>query len=353
MSAIDAIISQLMPSSSSLIGLDIGASSIKVCEVNGNKVEKFYMIPLSEAAIIEDEIQKTEEIVAKIKRAMEEAGIRGKNVAMGLQGPNTLVKRMQVPEGNDDEVEDHILWESEQYIPFGADDSQISHFIIGENEGGGKDVVLTAAREDTILSFEKTVETAGYQAKVVEISSLSLSNLFEHCYSDKLKVYNNGACLIDFGAQSTKIVIYRAGAPIFCKEILIGGVLVTEEIQRQMGVSYEEAEDLKINGDQSGNLPEEIMTIVDEHLAVLFEDVKKSLNFFMSGSGEQKLEICLITGGHSRLPGLAEGLKNIIDIDVNYFDAFRKFKTSKLSEEEKNIFSAQGMIALGLSLRSL
>ncbi len=351
MSGLDNILSQLVPSSGKTIGVDIGSGYIKVCELKGNTISRFGLSALSEAAIIEDEIQKSEELITKIKNTIKEAGCKGKSVAMSIQGPNTVIKRMQVPEGSDDEVEDHILWESEQYIPFGADDAQISFFIIGTNDGGGKDVILTAARDDTIHAFEKVVIEAGYAPKVVEISSLSLANLFEKCYED----YSNSGqtyALIDFGAQTTKVIIYRSGAPLFCKEIPIGGVLVTEEIQRQMGVSYSEAEDLKINGDASGNLPEEIMGIIDEHSQNLFEDVKKSLNFFISGGSDNTIELCLITGGNSRLPGLEEGLEEVLGIDVEFFDPLRKLKVdSSIGEFEIEQMKYMGNIAAGLSMR--
>ncbi|MBL7665521.1 MAG: type IV pilus assembly protein PilM [Bacteriovoracaceae bacterium] len=358
-SLIDSIVSKILPSSGNLVGVDIGSGFIKVCELSGGmatkyKLEKFSMLALTEAAIIEDEIQKKEEIIAKIKTCIDKAGIKNSSAALGLYGPNTIIKRMQVPEGTDEEIEDHILWESEQYIPFGADESQISHFVLGDNEGGGKDVILSAAREDTVVSFEELLTEAKMTPKVVEIGLLSLSNLFEVAYSDKLGDFKAGVAIIDFGAQSTKVMIYKNGAPIFCKEIPMGGALITEEVQRQMGLSFSDAEDLKINGDESGNLPEEIVTIVDAHLNTLYDDIKKSLNFFLSNSNEEPLKHCLVTGGSSRLPGLIDGLEGLLEINVEFFNPFRKIKPSSgFSNEELERIATQGCVALGLAMRSL
>ena len=47
------------------------------------------------------------------------------------------------------------------------------------------------------------------------------------------------------GAQKTEFIIYKNQTIVFTKEISVGGVMITEEIQRQMGVNYEEAEDFK------------------------------------------------------------------------------------------------------------
>ena len=50
-----------------LVGVDIGLSAVKIAVMSENKkgvytLEKYGSIPLSEASIIEDEIQKPEEI---------------------------------------------------------------------------------------------------------------------------------------------------------------------------------------------------------------------------------------------------------------------------------------------------
>lgn len=137
---IDELLSKLNPGG--VFGVDIGSHSIKVCELSGSpgkfKIEKFGTFVLSEAAIIEDEFQKPDEIVDGLLQAMKDAGIKSKVGCIGLYGPNTMTKRLNVPEGTREEIEDHILWEAEQYITFGADESQISFHIIGDNEGEEK-----------------------------------------------------------------------------------------------------------------------------------------------------------------------------------------------------------------------
>ena len=68
----------------------------------------------------------------------------------------------------------------------------------------------------------------------------SVTNVFEHVLEEKIKGSENSSILLDIGAQKTHFIIYRNGAIYFAKEINVGGVIITEEIQRQMGVTYEE-----------------------------------------------------------------------------------------------------------------
>ena len=344
-----------------LIGIDIGLSAIKICHLSQNKkgvfkIEKYLSTPLSEAAIIEDEIQKPEEIIKAIAGAIKSLKIKSKIVCLGMNGPNTVTKRLQVPDGPRAEVEDNILWESEQYIPFGADDSEIGFSIIGKiEEEEVVDSVVEAIRTDLAERYIGYISESGLVAKVVDLNVFALVNAFEYIYARSLEdISDLGAIIVDFGAQYTTVIVYRNSGPILTKEINIGGVLVTEEIQRSMGVSYSEAEDLKVNGDEKGNLPEEIIEIADKHIAKLLQELRKTLNFYIAAGSSEQVGKFFVTGGSSLIPGLTEALYDLVDLEVeviNPFDAF-ELKT-KLSDAEINEAASCGLVALGLGMRSI
>ncbi len=350
----DDLLGKLNPGS--IIGLDIGAHSIKVCELSGSvgklKVERFGIFTLSEAAIIEDEIQKPQEIADGIIEALKNSNIKSKVVCLGLYGPNTMTKRLNTPEGTQEEISDHVMWEAEQYITFGADESTIDFFVLGENEGGGKDALVAAAKNDLIERFSVVLKSAKIEAKVVDLNVIALSNVFEEFAGENLEEYSNGSLILDFGAQSTKIVVYKRGGPIFTKEISVGGGLITEEIQRQMGVSYEEAEDLKTTTDENGNLPEEILNIINTQLDQQLAEVRKSINFYVTQGSAEKVSYCFVTGGSSLLPGLVDKLSGVAGIPVERLDLFSKIKIDeKKMGDNLDQLAAISPVVIGLAMR--
>lgn len=353
---IDDLLSKLSPGG--IFGIDIGSHSIKVCEVSGNpgkfKVEKFGSFVLSEASIIEDQFQKPSEIVEGILEAMSRAGIKSKLACIGLYGPNTMTKRLNVPEGTKEEIEDHILWEAEQYITFGAEDSQISFHIIGENEGGGKDALVAAARNELIENYTNVLSEGKISAKIVDLNVLALSNIFEEVYQSEIDELSHGTLLIDSGAQSTKLIIYKRGGPIFTKEILIGGGLITEEIQRQMGVSYEEAEDLKVTTDENGNLPQEILNIINIQLDQQIAEIRKNVNFYVTQGSTEKVDHCFVTGGNSLCPGFLDKLSASTGLEAQSMDIFKKIKIDdrKASNGMDQLAAISG-VAIGLAMRKV
>lgn len=344
-----------------LIGIDIGLSALKVSVLSEIKkgryrLEKYQSIPLSEAAIIEDDVQKPDELIDVLKTIIKKQKIQKKIACIGLGGPNTVTKRLQVPDGVQDDVEDNIMWESEQYIPFGADDAEISFSILGRiEEQDIVDAIVGAAKVDVIERYMEYIKEAGLSVKVVDLNVFSIVNIFELTFEDRLdQLSDDGAIIIDLGAQYTSVVVYKNGGPILSKEIGIGGVLLTEEIQRTMGVSYEEAEDLKIHGDDNGNLPEEIVGILEVHIEKLMEELKKVLNFYIAAGSSEQVSYCFITGGSSRLPGIKESLQDLIELDIEEINPFEVMDISKkISEDELDEIASCGLVSLGLGMRKI
>lgn len=344
-----------------LVGVDIGLSAVKIAVLNevkkGNyRLDHYGFIPLSEAAIIEDEVQKPDEIISAIQSILKQQKIQKKIACIGMSGPNTVTKRLQVPEGTKEDIEDNILWESEQYIPFGADDAEISFHEIGRIDNGDVvDAIVGAAKVDIIERYTEYVADAGLTAKVIDLNVFALNNLFELVNKDRIEqLSNEGSIILDFGAQYTTVIVYKNGAPILTKEISIGGVLLTEEIQRTMGVSYEEAEDLKIHGDDNGNLPEEILVILEEYLEKLMNEIKKVLNFYIAAGASDQVNHCFVTGGSSRLPGIIESLQDLLEFESEYINPFDVIDVkAKIDPDVLEEIATTGAIALGLAMRKI
>ncbi len=166
----------------SVVGIDIGLSAIKFCEVSQSgqtyKINKFLMIHLNEGVIIEDEIQKEDELIAALHEGIKQLGTSTKFAAISLNGPSAIIKKLQLAGGTQEEVEDQVMWEIEQYLPFPSEEGNISFHVIGENRGGGIDVIVGAAKKTVIASFKSVVESTGLKVKIVDIGAAATLNVF-------------------------------------------------------------------------------------------------------------------------------------------------------------------------------
>jgi type IV pilus assembly protein PilM len=262
---------------------------------------------------------------------------------------------MQVPDGVKEDVEDNVTWEVEQYIPFGIEDAELDFGVLHKvDDDDVLDVFVTAAHIDLVKSYMQILQEAKLIVKNVDLNIVALNNIFEIIKFDTLDEINEkGAIILDFGAQKTSIIVYKNDGPILTKEIAIGGVLITEEIQRQMGLSYQDAEEFKTSPD--GNLPEEILQIINSQISTIMEELKKVLNFFISAGSSEQVGFCYVTGGSSRLPGLVESLQEIVGLEVEYLNPFDVIEVDRksVSEEDLENIAYCGLTAMGLGLRAV
>jgi type IV pilus assembly protein PilM len=340
------------------IGLDIGSHSLKIAEVKKTKdgyfIDKFTTENLPEASLIEDEFQKFDEIALAIGKSIKKVNIKSKMMCVGLFGPNISLRRIQLPGGSAAEIDEQVQWEAEQYIPFQMEECNISYHLFGDNPGGGVDILLVAAKKTTLSSFTSLLEKNQLFAKVYDLNVVALINYFEFLKKTELAP-DISYIVLNIGSQKTDFVIYRNNSIIFSKEINIGGVNVTEEIQRQIGVNYEEAEVLKCSGDEKGNLPEEVVNIINTVLEIFYSEIKKSIDFYITSSSDDSFEKCFITGGSVQLPGIVAGLETLLGIDIEILNALEKFTYSlkNFNEQQLNSLAYTGGIALALSMRGL
>lgn len=361
-----------------LVGVDIGQSSVKVSKITSKNdtytLAKYASIPLPEATIIEDEIQDEEALKVALSEAFAETKVKSPYICLGLSGPNTVIKKLQLAGGEDEELEDQVVWEAEQYLPFPVEDCNIDWYVIGENRGGGLDVIVCAIKKDILESFRSVLSSLGKKIKVLDLCPLAITNIFEIAGEDvdtdisgiheKSEVFEETSAgtspkvmvasrlLIDIGSQSTTFIVLKEGIPIFVKEIILGGASISEEIQRQLGVTFQEAEDLK-KMSSGGGVPDDVLMIINEINSSIVGELKKAHDFYINATSDDSLMDITVTGGSVRLPNLLEEIRTAFGVDVSVLNPFSEilFDESKFTDEELNDMAHEGVVSFGLAIR--
>jgi type IV pilus assembly protein PilM len=344
--------------SKEIVGLDIGSSSIKVAHLKAvgteTRLRKFGVYPLPADAIVDGAIMDHAAVVEGIKTALRDLKIPEKDVAVSLSGHSVIIKKVQLPTTTAEELEESIQWEVEQYIPFDIKDVKIDFQVIGplKDDPAKMDVLLVAAKTDLINDYISVVKDAGLVPRVVDIDSLAAGNAFEltHPVSD-----DQVPMVVNVGASFMNINILNAGIPLFTRDVPMGGGMYTTEIQKQIAVSFETAEEYKTGkkdpGERSGKVAE-IMRVVSSLLAT---EAQRSCNFFSATYPDRLVTKVYLTGGASRSTFLKEMLAEKIGVDVEIFDPF-----DGVTIDEKAVdpavfaqFNTSATVSIGLALRNL
>jgi type IV pilus assembly protein PilM len=342
-----------------VIGLDIGASAIKMVEMDKTgedsyKISRYTSVPLAEGTIIDDEIHNEDELLRALRLGLKQLKSKRLNVCIGLSGPNTILKKLQLPDGLPvEELEDQVEWDLEQYLPFPVEEAHISSSVVRINPGSLTDVLAGAAKKALVNSYKTTVEKANVKVKIVDIAAAAALNVLDLVYKTQLSVRGSNWLLLDVGASKTKFLVCKGGILTFTKEINIGGNSITEEIQREIGVTFLEAQSLKIHGDGQGNIPEEVLLIIKQVMMTFMSEIATTRDFWLNASGEHEFNGCALTGGGALLPGIIEQLTEVLSTEVLVLNPFSKITYNKntITEDMINEIAYQGVSAIGLGMR--
>lgn len=337
------------------IGLDIGSSNIKLVQLKerkgGYELEAFEVLPLPPEIIVEGSIIDSLRLVEAIKELTKKAKIRSKNVALGIAGNAfVIIKRITLPEMTDEELSESIRFEAEQYVPFDIDDVNIDFQIIGpKDEPGQMDVIIVAVKKDIINEYINTVRDAGLIPVVVDVNAFALGNMFEINYEIEP---DRNIALVNIGANTININVLKAGETVFTRDTSMGSNIHSEALQKDFGVTFENAEKLKrgesVEGVDDYAAQQSIAAASEE----LVGEISRSLDYFRSTAFHEDINEIIISGGGALIKGLADQLSNHMGIQVRRAEPFKnihlpgKFDPSVIDE-----IGCVGAVAVGLAIR--
>src|SRR5580698_10518744 len=235
-----------------LVGLDIGSSSIKAVELKNTKhgfeLVSFGLEPLSQDTVVDGAIMDAPLVAGAISNIFDSHKVKSKDVATAVSGHSVIVKRVSLPMMTEDELYDRIQSEASQHIPFDIADVNLDHQLL-ESVDSQMDVLLVAVKKDKILNHTNVLAQAGKNSSVVDIDAFALQNCFEVNYDPDP---GQTVALLNVGASVMNINIVRGSTPLFTRDVSVGGNQYTDALQKELDLSFEDAEKLKMGGTHAG-----------------------------------------------------------------------------------------------------
>jgi type IV pilus assembly protein PilM len=342
--------------SKNLVGLDIGSSAVKAVELKkrGQAYElvNLGMETLGQDTVVDGAIMDALSVSSAIEKIFADNRIKTRSVATAVSGHSVIVKRIAVAAATDEELYSAIPYEAQQHIPFDMADVNLSYQELGPSAtASGTDVMLVAVKREKILNHTNVLSQAGKVPLVVDYDGFAVFNAFEMNYGvpgDQM------TALLNIGAGIMNIVIGRGENPLFTRDVSVGGNQYTDTLQKELDLSFDDAEKLK-QGLEVPNIPAEQKVM---HLRsvteILVLEIQKTFDFFRQTTSTENIQHIYVSGGTARVEGLAEQLGQEFNIPVDIINPFRrvlidpkKFDVSYVDE-----IAPRMSVAVGLALRS-
>jgi type IV pilus assembly protein PilM len=358
-----------VPKKNQVVGLDIGSQSIKLVEIDHEKkgriLKNFGIIGLPPDAIVEGSIKEMEIVSSAIKTLYRNLKVKNKDVATSISGYSVIVKKIEMTNRDESELENTIQSEAEQYIPFDINDVNLDYDILrrgaeepeetkekGKKSPSGKmEVMLVAAKKDVVDDYVSLLQLSGLNPAVLDVDAFALQNAFEASATEP------GGCyaLVNVGAEELGINAIKDGISIFSRDSSYGGNQITEAIMSQFDVDFGQAEKIKLGGeklekDKSGL--EEIFTSV---ISEWVQEIKRALDFLANSYPDENIQKIMLSGGSSRIPGFRKYLELETNLPVEELNPFANLIINERAFDSKYLsyMASQAGVAVGLALRSI
>lgn len=342
-----------------VIGLDIGASSIKIAQLQqtkkGTELKAFGLLPLAPEVIVDGAIMDAEVVVETIQQALKQFKAKGKYTALSVAGHSVIVKKIIVADMSREELENAIETEAQQYIPFDIEDVNVDFQILEPDETmqeGEMGILLVAVKKEKVDEHLELIREAKLDPIVVDVDAFAVENAYEINYEVDPDLIVG---LVDIGAGTMNINILQDGVSSFVRDISIGGDHYTEAIQKEFNVNFEVAERLKRGQLVEGIAQEDVLAIVNTVSDDIAVEIQRSFDFFRASTMDVAIDKLYLSGGCSLFGGIDRFFEEKLGVEVEILNPFRNIKMSarKFDVDYLESIAPQAAVAIGLALRRL
>lgn len=348
----------------SLIGIDVGTSSVKVIQMEN--VDGQLTVVKSAFVDIGGVSGSQEEALASLKTALIGIDTKGAKVVAIVNCPQTCTRKIIAPHMPKKELTQAVRWEAKNAIPFSIDEALMDFEILGEvtDKNNRKLVVaVAAAPKETVnkllaLFFKSDVEISA----LIPVS-LSLQNLITASKGQDQEI----VAVVEMGASVTELNIYREGQMAFSRKLPVAGDDITKAMtstlmssQGKVELSVEEAEKIKKEcGIPTGEaaepvdgkiLPSQILSLVRPCVEQLAGEIERSFDFYREESHGGRVGKIILYGGGANLKGLAEALKSELEVDVEIGNALEHIEALPKAVVARADAGSRFDLALGAAL---
>ncbi|MCI0597793.1 type IV pilus assembly protein PilM [Candidatus Parcubacteria bacterium] len=343
----------------SVIGVDIGSSSIKVVQLRrqgGTAVLETYgeiaLGPYAGAEVGQATNLPADKIAATLKDLLRESNVTTKNAGFSIPFSRSLLTLVELPRRADPEEQKTVIsLEARKYIPVPVSEVQLDWFIVPEAIAEGVEhsqkvkVLVVAVHNDQLTLLQKVVGEAGLESSFYEIEIFST---IRSVVDEPIKP----VMVLDIGASATKVYVVERGVVALSHNIRQGGQDVTRTIASAHGFEMAQAESLKKEHGFGNNKAPYDRKTIELVFSRIFDEARRALTKYETAH-QKSVTTIVLTGGGGVTKELAEYAQSFFSIEVRVADPFGKTSAPAFMRPVLQEIGPEFAVAVGLALRKL
>lgn len=335
-------------------GMEIENSSLKAFWVK--KKRNVFQTVACARKIIPRRIVESEQVIdpqklaAEIKALLASArpkSIKTKYVVFSIPESKAFIRTIEIPKMTAREAREAVKWETEANIPISVDKVYLDWQVIAEKENK-EEVLVVAVPKSIVDSYHQAVELAGLVPLAVEIDVIAtIRSLIDP------RENQNPVLIADVGAENTSLSICQNQVPYFTSSIPLSGKTFTEALQKEIGVGWEKAEELKFKYGLGKMAEDDVLfRIFNPLIENLASEIERSINFFAESINRRdKVEKVILSGGGSLLHQFSKYLEDRLKLPVVMGNPAINISLDKFPYKISPLDLVSYATAIGLALR--
>ena len=338
------------------IGLDIGSSAVRAAEIgiekNQRRLRRYAQVGLAPGAVVDGEVVNPAVVSEALRRLWAEGGFSSSKVVLGVSGHRLIVRQADVPALNDEDLRSSLRFDAQELIPIPMEDATFDFQVLERDstpDDSGRSmmrILIVAAHRELLRGHLVALEGAGLEAVAIDASPLALMRVVPPAGPD-----SGVEALVAIGAELTTVAVRQGGMPRFIRSLAVGGSKLTAGIANTMHLESSVAESLK-RGFAPAGAPQlaQARKAMTTELRDLGEDVRATMDFFVSQADGSTIERLLVTGGASQTEGLVEQLAGGLPLEIRRIDPFAHLVLGDLGLETDSLARARATAATAVGL---
>jgi len=341
------------------VGLDIGTSGVRAAELRlgrgGATLERFGQVALPLGAVRDGEVVDVDVVAGALKELWAQAKFSTKKVIVGVANQKVVVRQVDLPWVPPKELRQGLAYQVQDYIPMPVEHAILDVHPLEEftNDAGARmlRVLLVAASREMVGNALQAVTQAGLKPTMVDLTSFAV---LRSQVTSSAGFEVEAEALVDIGASVTNIVVHQGGVPRFVRILLMGGGDITDAVAERLGIPADQAESVKqttglalIPGQAEAHPANRA---IESTGSALVEEVRGSLDYYAAQAGAARLTRVVLSGGGSRLTGLAERLAAATRLPVEAARPMSLLSLGRTGLTDEQLVYVEPMVAVPVGL---
>ncbi|MDN0084101.1 type IV pilus assembly protein PilM [Crenobacter sp. SG2305] len=347
----------LSPTSGPLLGLDLGCSAIKLVELSHHdqipKLERYLIESLPSGIIVDGNLVDLEQAAHRVRAAWERLGTPTRDVAIALPTTQSIHKTLRLPASSHDQLAALVHAAAGRLIPFPLDEVNLDFQVLGPSPGQTEEteVLVCAARRERVEERVALAELAGLRPRIVDVEAFATIRPL-----DGLRLLPAGqdhaqtVALFDLSGHKLRCHVVRDGVPLYFREQALGGI-------PQPGLP-DQSDYLNWTAPESTEHLPALPAWPQPPADTVAQEVARALQLFastVSGQHYHEVDAILLSGGTSRLPGLAAAVTEVTRLNARLANPFAAMTVAPtlrprtLHDDAPVLLTASGLALRGMA----